>query len=85
MAKAIVNQEFSNWKKELQPEIKGFAHLDGEITNTLTVIGRFKYSEKDECVFTLGYRPHCVDPNFKEKYKYGAGSTNFDKHGLFLC
>ena len=82
------NLMFQGWDNK--PTVAGFWYDNGEPNNLLPV--EFEeycphegYSSEYQPHMNIAYRPHCVDPNFRDGHKYGKGSTQFDKHGLFPC
>ncbi len=76
---------FQGWDEK--PIVAGFWYDDGEPNNVLPV--EFEQYKELEAEYNphmnIAYRPHCVDPTFKDGHKYGKGSIQFDKHGLFPC
>ena len=75
-------KHYTGWKPEHRPTVTGLAHFDGEITNTVSVLGKYPNSEEEVSLFTIAYRPHMVDPDFP--FKYGQLDM-YDRHGLFSC
>ena len=80
---------FQGWDEK--PIVAGFWHDDcfsnDNPNNVLPV--EFKPYKRLEAEYNpcmnIAYRPHCVDPNFRDGHKYGKGSIQFDKNGLFPC